>query len=313
VTVLSSAAMAERVRAALPHLDLDFVSVGPEGVRGDPATATVAYFSGDLLADLGPPFAAAVDAATSLAWFQSFSAGVDHPWFQSLLARGLRLTTASGSAARPIAHTVVYYLLALTRQARRWEGAQRRRAWEPHDVVDLTGQRLCVVGLGPIGLEVARLGVALSMDVVGVRRRPTGDEPCPTYAFAELDGLLPGADHLVLAAPLTTETRGLLDRRRIELLPGHAIVVNVGRGGLVDEPALVGALAAGRIGGAGLDVFAEEPLPPDSPLWAMPNVIVTPHACGQTPANDERALQQFLDNLVRWVSGEPLLNEVSST
>lgn len=312
--VLAASEVVERLGPLVAEVSsaVSFVPVSPDRVEGDPATATIAYFSGELLPSRADAFADAVASATGLEWLQSFSAGVDHPWFQELLARGVRLTTASGAAAVPIAHTVLYYLLALSRRARRWEDAQRRRAWEPHDIVDLAGTRLCVVGLGPIGMEVVRLALAFRMDVVGVRRRPRGDELCPVVGFDELDRVLATTDHLVLAVPLTTATHHLLDTRRLALLPRHAVVVNVGRGPVVDERALVDALAGGRLGGAGLDVFEQEPLPATSPLWELPNVIVTPHACGQTPGNDERALDLFVVNLGRYCRGEPLLNEVTA-
>ena len=172
---------------------------------------------------------------------------------------------------------------------------------------------LGVVGLGPIGLEVARLGVALRMRTIGVRRTPRGDEPCETWPMARLDELLAQADALVLAVPLGDDTRHLLDARRLALLKRGAWLVNVGRGALVDEAALVAALQSGHLGGAGLDVFETEPLPPESPLWSMPNVIVTPHNSGDAPGNLDRAAAIFLDNLARYGRGEPLRNEVQST
>lgn len=300
---------AGRLREAVP--EARFVAVDDDGVHGDPRSATVAYFSLDLLPDRAERFASAVDEAPSMRWFHTCSAGVDAPWFQSLLGRGLRFTTSSGASAAPIAQTVLYYLLALSRNARRWEDAQRRRAWEPHDVIDLRGKGLCVVGMGPIGTEVARLAGALGMDVTGVRRRPRGTEPCPTVGVADLDSVLPRTDFLVLAAPLNAQTRHMIDASRLALLPRGAFVINVGRGALVDEESLIEALAGGRLGGAALDVFETEPLPAASPLWAMPDVIVTPHACGRNPGNDERSLALLIENSRRWVRGEPLINEIS--
>ena len=249
--------------------------------------------------------------AKQLRWLHTFSAGVDNPWFQALRARGVRLTTSSGANAVPIAQTVLLYLLALSRDLAGWQDAQKRRAWEPHEVVDLQGLTLGVVGLGPIGLEVARLGAALRMRVVGVRRSPRGDEPCETWPMARLDALLPHADALVLALPLSDDTHHLLDARRIALLKRGAWLVNVGRGALVEEAALVAALQSGQLGGAGLDVFEVEPLPDESPLWFLPNVIVTPHNSGDSPGNQVRAAEIFLDNLARFGRGEPLRNEVA--
>jgi len=143
-----------------------------------------------------------------------------------------------------------------------------------------------------------------------MRRRPRGDEPCETWPLARLDELLGIADAVVLALPLGDETRHLLDRRRLARMKRGALLVNVGRGALVDEEALAEALASGGLGGAGLDVFEVEPLPPESPLWPMPNAILTPHSSGDTPGNHERASEIFLDNLGRFGRGEPLRNEV---
>ncbi len=287
------------------------VVLRPDDCEGDPSRVEIAFFSGDLFPERVREFVLALRDAKQLRWLHTFSAGVDNPWFQALRARGVRLTTSSGANAVPIAQTVMLYLLALSRDLARWKDAQQRRAWEPHPVVDLQGLTLGVVGLGPIGLEVARLGAALPMRVVGVRRSPRGDEPCETWPITRLDELLPRADALVLALPLSDDTRHLLDARRIALLKRGAWLVNVGRGALIDEAALVAALQSGQLGGAGLDVFEVEPLPPESPLWPLPNVIVTPHNSGDSPGNQVRAAEIFLDNLARFVRGETLRNEVA--
>jgi len=287
------------------------VVLRPEACEGDPSRVEIAYFSGDLFPERVREFVLALRDAKQLRWLHTFSAGVDNPWFQALRARGVRLTTSSGANAVPIAQTVLLYLLALSRDLASWQDAQQRRAWERHAVVDLQGLTLGVVGLGPIGLEVARLGAALRMRVVGVRRSPRGDEPCETWPIARLDALLPSADALVLALPLSDDTHHLLDARRIALLKRGAWIVNVGRGALVEEAALVAALQSGQLGGAGLDVFEVEPLPPASPLWSMPNVIVTPHNSGDSPGNQVRAAEIFLDNLARFDRGEALRNEVA--
>ena len=304
------------VRAAGPELrdaagSLRLAVLRPEGVDGDAAAAEIAYFSGDLFPGRAREFVLSLAKAERLRWLHVFSAGVDHPWFQQLLTRGVRITTSSGASAVPIAQTVALYLLALSRDLRRWTDAQSRRAWEPHDVIDLQDQTLGVLGMGPIGREVARLGVALRMRVLGMTRRPKGDEPCETWPLSRLDDLLPRADWLVLALPLTAQTRNVLSADAISRMKPGARIVNIGRGDLVDEAALAAGLASGALGGAGLDVFAAEPLPPASPLWGLPNVIITPHSSGTTPANYPRATAMFLENLRRWRSGEPLLNEVT--
>jgi phosphoglycerate dehydrogenase-like enzyme len=276
----------------------------------DPADVEIAFFSGDLYPDRTRDLARALAKATALRWFHSFSAGVDHLWFRHFLERGVRLTTSAGASAVPIAHTVLLYVLAWSRDLPGWLEDRAARRWRPRDVRDLQGLRMGVVGMGHIGAAVARLGLAFGMEVVGVRRRPRGDEPCETRPVGELDALLPGLDVLVLAAPLNAQSEGLLSGARIARLKAGAFVVNVGRGGLVDEPALADALARGALGGAGLDVFAEEPLPAASPLWTLPRVIVTPHSAGTCPGNHERAAALFLENLGRYARGEPLANEV---
>jgi D-2-hydroxyacid dehydrogenase (NADP+) len=278
--------------------------------EADLARIDLAYFSGDLYPRGSARFMATCLQAPNLRWLHSFSTGTDHPVFTTFLERGVRLTNSAGSSARPIAQTVAMYLLALSRNLPAWVRAQDASRWEPHEIEELDGQTLAVVGMGPIGTEVSRLGAALGMRVVGCRRIPRGDEPCETWPLDRLDELLGLADWLVLALPLTDDTRGLIDADRLAKLPASARVINVGRGEVVEEAALVSALHDGRLAGAALDVFDVEPLPADSPLWAMPNVLVTPHSSGATQGSKHRATLVFLDNLRRYVNGEDLTNEV---
>lgn len=278
----------------------------------EPSGVEICYFSGDLYPERAREAAIAALKASDLRWLHSFSAGVDDPFFRTLQDRGVRLTTSSGAHAVPIAHTVMLYLLALTRNLPGWLRDQADRRWAPRPIDDLQGKTLGIVGLGPIGIEVARLGLAFGMDVVGVRRTPRGDEPCETWPMDRLDELWPRVDALVLAVPLTDDTRHLLDAHALTRLKPGALLVNVARGEVVDEPALVEALASGRLGGAGLDVFEQEPLPPESPLWSLPNVIVTPHSSGTHPGNEDRATAIFLENLDRYLRGARLRNEVSA-
>ena len=280
-----------------------------QGPSSDPALVEIAFFSGDLFPERTREFVLTLAKSAHLRWLHTFSAGIDHPWFRSLRARGVRITTSSGAAAVPIAQTVILYLLALSRDLPAWLDAQRRRAWEPHDVKDLQGLVLGVIGLGPIGLEVARLGVALRMRVIGLRRTPRGDEPCETWPLPRLHELLSRADAVVLALPLADSTRHILNAPAIAALKPGALLVNVGRGELIDQAALVAALEKGALRGAGLDVFEQEPLPPENPLWSLPGVIVTPHASGRTPGNHVRAEVIFLENLERFARGGTLLNE----
>ena len=258
-------------------------------------------------------FFAVVDAAPALNWLHVMSAGADFPEYRASQARGIRITTSSGVTSVPIAHTVMAAVLAQTRGFQGWLEAQSRKVWQPvlgaASPRDLSEQTAVIVGLGPIGREVARLMRAFGMRTVGVRQQAL---PCPdvdqTLTYAEIDRALPQCDWLVLACPLSDLTRGLLDARRIALLPAHARVVNVGRGPVVDEAALADALAHRRLAGAYLDVFSTEPLPPGSPLWTLPNVWISPHNAAASLGNPARDRQLFLDNLGHWLAGEPLIN-----
>lgn len=281
-----------------------------ERVDGDAEAIEIVFFSGDVYPQRTRYLAKALVNAKKLRWFHSFSAGVDHPWFQRLLEQGVQLTTSAGASAVPIAHTVMLYLLALSRDLRGWIRDQDRAIWNERHIVDLQGKLLGVVGVGHIGAEVARLGRAFGMRVIGIRRSPRGDEPCETWPLARLDDLLAEVDYLVLALPLNDASTRVISAERLARMKRSAFIVNVGRGGVIDEPALVAALERGALAGAGLDVFDVEPLPAESRLWQLPNVIVTPHSSGTNPGNNERACQIFLDNLARYQAGEPLHNRV---
>ena len=279
------------------------------------ARADLAYFSLDVLPAHSRQFFSAVRKAPKLGWLHVFNAGVDHPIFTEMLARGVRLTTSSGMAAVPIAQTAITGLLMLARNFPYWLDAQRQRRWEPMRTAlprDLEGQTAVVLGIGHIGREIARLARALGLKVVGVRRHPRGpddpvDEMHPPERLAEIAAR---ADWLVIACPLTRQTRGLVSADVIARLARGARIVNIARGEIVDEAALIDALRGGRLAGAYLDVFQEEPLPPASPLWDLPNVIVTPHNAGAAEGNDRRIYQIFVENLARWHRGETLINEV---
>ena len=281
------------------------------------ARVEAAFFSGDVFPDFSRQFYSAARKAPRLKWLHVFNVGVDHPIYTEMLARGVRLTTSAGSTAAPIAQTAIMGLLALARGFPRWLHAQRRREWDPERKQpprDLRGQTILVLGLGKIGSEIARLARVLGLQVIGVRRGPRrADDPVDElHPPAALRGLLPRCDWLVIACPLTPETRGLVDAGLIAALPRGARIINVARGEIVAEQALIAALRSGHLAGAYLDVFETEPLPPDSPLWDMPNVLVTPHNSAAAAGNDERVLAIFLDNLGRWYRGEPLVNEVAA-
>jgi len=285
------------------------------GFAGDPiadddlARVEVAFFSADAWPDRAAGFIGTCLHATALRWLHTFSAGTDNHVFATFRERGVRVTTSSGAAAPPIAATVMMYLLALSRGLPRSLRDQVEHRWAPRQFEELEGRTLGVVGMGAIGLEIVHLADALRMRTIGLRRTPRGDEPCETWPTHRLLELAACVDALVLAAPLTDETRGMVDADVIASMRPGSFFVNVGRGELVDEAALIDALVAGRLGGAALDVFAVEPLPVGSPLWDLPNVIVTPHSSGMTDAADDRAVEVFFDNLARYVAGEPLRNE----
>ena len=253
----------------------------------------------------------ALRAARQLRWVHIHSAGADRPVFGELMRRGVAVTTSSGANARVVAHTAIAGVLALARRLPQLLQAQRERRWSPligGDLPrDLDGQTAVLVGWGPIGQEIARVLAALRVRVVVVRR---GAAPAAgverTVDAARLLEVLPGADWLILACPLTDATRGLIGQQALGALPAGCHLVNVARGEVVDEPALIAALAEGRLAGAFLDVFAHEPLPAESPLWSLPQVIVTPHAAGHSDGHYARVAQMFLDNLQRWLAGEPL-------
>lgn len=269
----------------------------------------LAVFSADLWREeRGAPFMKVLLQAPNATWLHMFSAGLDNPVFTALGQQGITVTHSAGSSAVPIAHTVIMHVIALCREARAFGVAQSEHRWANSDTIDVEGRRMAIIGLGAIGSEVARLAAHFGIDVVGMRRTPTGDEPCTTWPISRLHELLPQVDDLVLTAPLTDETRGIIGAAELALLPHGAHVVNVGRGELLDEEALVAALRSGHLGGAALDVFVVEPLPADSPLWDLPNVIVTPHSAGTTELSAQRAADVFADNLRRFTAGSPLRN-----
>lgn len=280
------------------------------------ARAGIAFFSSDMVPDYSRSFFSAAQRGSALKWIHVFNVGTDLPVFQRLLGQGIRITNSAGSTAQPIAQTAVAGVLMLARGFPGWLDAQRRRAWAPlaneSAPRDLVGQRMTIVGVGAIGNEIGRLAGAIGLDVVGVRRTPMhdGDHVREIRPPADLPGLLPDTDWLVIACPLTEETRGLIGARELELLPPGACVVNVGRGEVIREADLIAALQAGKVAGAYLDVFEVEPLPDDSPLWTLPNVIVTPHNSGIARGNAGRATGLFLHNLPLWLRNEALLNEV---
>ena len=268
----------------------------------------VAFFSPDVWPARTANFMGTCVRAPNLTWLQTFSAGTDSPIFKSFRDRGVTVTNSSGASSESIAQTVMLYLLALGRDLPRLTREQANRRWEPRSSTDLSSLHLGIVGLGAIGSEVARLATAFGMDTIGLRRAVTGDEICETWTNDRLDDLLEWADAIAVTAPLTDATRRMFDAAAFARMRPGAWFINVGRGEIVDEQALVDHLSNGHLGGAGLDVFAVEPLPPDSPLWLLPNVIITPHSSGTTDGSHRRQVDMFVENFRRRAAGRPMAN-----
>lgn len=253
--------------------------------------------------------------APRLVWLHTVSAGVERLLIPEIVERrGFTLTNNSGSYDVPISEFVLAAMLAAAKHLPDYQRAQQASRWDrEHDHLELRGATLVVLGVGSIGGEVARLASALGMRVIGIRRRveaggiPGVSQVVPPERLAEVIG---EADFLAITAPLTRATRGLVSREVIARMKRTAWIVNIARGAIVDEPALLEALKAGRIGGAAIDAWWTEPLPPESEWWKLPNVVATPHASHSSPRVRERTLALFVENLRRWKAREPLLNVV---
>lgn len=253
-----------------------------------------------------------------LRWMHFHSAGADRPVYLELAARGVTITSSAGTNAEVVAQNAVAGVLMLGRRFPQLLAAQQRREWAPLIAQpplprDIQGQTATIVGWGGIGQAVARILRAVGMHIQVVRSsQRTTPEGFASVAFEDLGSVLPATDWLILACPLTPRTRQLVNAKALAQLPAHAHLVNVARGDVVEENALIDALKSERLAGAYLDVFAHEPLPADSPLWCMPNVIATPHSAGFAAGNADRVVQMFLDNLGRYASGAPLVNVVDT-
>lgn len=246
-------------------------------------------------------------------WFSVPAAGLDHPVFTIVLERGVRLTNAHVTDI-PISEYVVRSVLDHYQQAGRWRDAQARVAWDRHQFREVAGSRWLVVGLGAIGQAIATRARAFGAHVSGCRRNPTGDEPVDAYvAPADLLAALPAADIVVLSLPGENDAPPLVDDTFLAAMAEGSMLVNIARGSLVDETALLEALDRGRPEVAVLDVMATEPLPSDSPLWSHPRVVLTPHNSAGGWSRYSRYDDLLVDNLGRYARGEPLRNEVFVT
>jgi phosphoglycerate dehydrogenase-like enzyme len=253
-----------------------------------------------------------LDHAPNLRWIQASGAGIGERVRQIGLPRDrILLTTSAGVHAGPLAEFALMAILYFAKDVPRLLEWQAKHHWERYCVRELAGSRALVLGLGGVGRRIAELYAALGIDVTGMRRSEADPLPLGVKRLIRrdlLDEVLCETDYLVIAVPYTRETHRLIDARRLSLLPPSAVLVNVGRGKVIDEPALIAALQDGRLHGAALDVFDQEPLPPESPLWGMPNILLSPHSTSIVERESERIVDLFIENLRRYMDGRPLLN-----
>ena len=317
--------LARRFRQAVPGADLQVVPYDIDGTcLGDPreAEALFQYFPNDRFPGKG--FSAAElrrvwAAAPRLRWVQSNASGVDGLLCPELIASDIVVTSGASVNSGPVAESVLALLLAIAKRIPQHRDHQRRREWRRYTKLVLRGSRAVLIGYGHIGEEVGRLCKAFGMHVVAVRRDPTKDSPHADAVFgaAELASdrraaVFRDADFVILTLAATRGQLPAIGEAELAVMPATAWVVNVARGSMIVESALIRALQEGRIAGAALDVFQQEPLSSESPLWGFPNVLITPHNSASSPRQDQDTLELFAENFRRWTSGEPLLNLVDT-
>jgi phosphoglycerate dehydrogenase-like enzyme len=280
--------------------------------RGDggsvSAEASRAVEGAEIYIGAGVPREILLAAGAGLRWAHTTTAGVSSFLYREMIESSTILTNSAGIHAEPMAESVVALMLYFARGFDYALAAQQRGEWDQDAFIrgdstvrEIAAATVAILGMGGIGRAVARRALALGMRVVGVTSRSTE---------ADLRSALRACDYLVVAVPDTPRTRGLLGARAIEQINPTAVLINVSRGSVVDEDALHNALSTGRLRGAGLDVFRAEPLPPDSPLWSLPNVLITPHVSAVTRRFWERQLELILDNITRYLAGQSLRNVV---
>ena len=262
-------------------------------------------------------FDTVVRKSPGLKWLQIHPAGAERPIYRELRGRGVKVTTASGATAVTVAHSVLGALIAINRRFPLLADAQRRHAWEPRlgerSPRDLKGQRAVIVGMGPIGRNIAGLLEMLGMSSVGVRRTVEPLAPFESViSYERLPEVLPQADWLILCCPASPLTRGLANAAVFAAMPKGSHIINVSRGEIAVQQDVVAALQSGHLAGAYLDVFEKEPLDPASPLWDMPNVLISPHTASHSLGQNEAIFDIFLDNLARFRKGEALRNDVDN-
>lgn len=300
----------------------------PPGMDRVEAHATVRYVTENDLVDALPgaevllvwdfrssALAKAWPVADTLRWVHAASAGVNHVLSDEVIASDVVVTNSRGVFDEPMAEYVLGMALALAKDLPTTLTRQRERRWHHRETERLGGRHALVAGTGPIGRAIGRKLAAVGMTVTGLGRvaRAEDADLGEVLPMSALPDVLPDVDYLVLAAPLTEATRGMVDARALAAMKPTARLINVGRGPLVVPDDLIDALAAGRIAGAALDVFVDEPLPRSSPLWDLPNVIVSPHMSGDVVGWRSELVALFSDNLTRYLDGRPLRNVVDKT
>lgn len=299
-------AFEKRVREIAAGHTVTFVPAGGDIAGAMPEADVFFPLSG---LNLRPEY---IESAPRLKWAHVASAGVEHALFPAITNSDIILTNGAGVYGIPIAEHTVGMMLALVRDFPRILHQQRSREWAEVRGTELFGTTALIVGLGGIGREIARRLRPFGMRVLATRRHPGGNDPDADEVGAptDLHTFLPRADWVIVTVPWLPDCGVVIGREQISLMKPSARLVNVGRGRTIDQRALEEALQSGLLAGAALDVFDPEPLPSSSPLWEMPNVIVSPHTAGSSPRSLERVLDLFLDNLRRFLAGEPLRNVV---
>ncbi len=311
------------IRRALPaDWEVAVVPAPPDTPDGRPSAAALEAVRGaEILLGMGVPrelFLAATTEPNRLRWVHTGAAGVGSALFPEMLATPVVLTNSAGVMGHPMAETIIAMVLYFARGLDRAVASMRTRTWtkdaiyEPAaGVREVSDATIGVIGLGGIGRQVAARAQALGMRVLATRRSPGAVDGIEVlHGRAGLLTLLAESDYVVLTLPATPASRGLIGPAELAGMKPNAVLINVARGSILDEDALVEALRAGRLRGAGLDVFAQEPLPPESPLWDLPNVLILPHVSAVTPRYWRREADLILDNLRRYLAGEPLRNVV---
>lgn len=314
-----------RIEAAVPDGGLSFVTAEEALALAGPCDADIAFMTREVTgkSSSGNPtpelrgFDTVVRKSPNLKWLQIHPAGAERPIYAELRGRGVKVTTASGATSVTVAHSTLGALITINRRFPLLADAQRRHAWEPRlgerSPRDLKGQTAVIVGLGPIGRTLAMLLKTLGMKTIGVHRSSTQVEPCDrTIAYADLPDVLAEADWLILCCPASPLTRGLANARAFAAMPDGAHFINVSRGEVAVEADVIAALQSGKLAGAYLDVFAREPLDPKSPLWDMPNVLISPHTASHSLGQNEAIFDIFLENLARFRADAPLRNDVDA-